>query len=117
MAIKKEKPMILEANIFTKSVIPTEVMDLFINFLKTSNVKTEQYFDVDELSGQRILTKEKVTTQQQDLKASLSFFERVYPQYFDPIAQEKLEQMKANNGDSSADEMKKIAREIFSDGD
>lgn len=109
------KKKLFSGDSFQSSQVPSEILDLFLGFLQTSNVTTEQYFDVDDMTGERILNREKVTTKQQDLKASLSFFERVYPQYFDPITQEKLEQLKLASSDSTADDIKKKAREIFED--
>jgi len=107
---------IIKLDRFDGSVIPAETLNLFIEFLKTSNVTSEKTYAINDITNEKILVKEKVTTKQQDLKATLSFFERVYPQYFDPIAKEKLEQLKASSVDNSLDGMKKTAREIFADG-
>ena len=111
------KKKLFAGDSFQSSQVPSEILDLFLGFLQTSNVTTEQYFDVDDTTGERILNREKITTKQQDLKASLSFFEHVYPQYFDPITQEKLEQLKLASSDSTADDIKKKAREIFEDAE
>lgn len=110
-----DKMEIINSTDFKGSAIPTEIINLFTDFLQTTNTTTEQTFAVNDLTNEKILMKEKVTTKQQDLKATLSFFERVFPQYFDPIAKEKLEQLRASSVDNGIDSIKATAREIFTD--
>lgn len=94
------------------SKIPKKVLHEFFEFLNRDVTTFKNYYSIDE-NGDKILTRVVEEKRPPDLKATISLFEKMYPQYFDKLNSEKLIKLqKASGGDS--DDFAKIARNMLS---
>ena len=98
---------------FKDSVIPEEVLNAFFAFLNQNNTTTKKYFEVDEETGEKVQVREVTETRQNDLKASLSLFEKMYPAYFDKLTQERIIKAQKESGNNDAEDLEKKIREGF----
>lgn len=98
---------------FKDSVIPNDVLDAFFAFLNKNNTTTKKYFEVDEDTGEKVQVREVTETRQNDLKASLSLFEKMYPAYFDKLTQERILKAQKEAGSNEADDLEKKIRDGF----
>lgn len=93
--------------------IPENVMNEFLTFLTKANTRTTRKYLIDADTGNRVLVQEIEVTQQNDLKATLALYERIYPQYFDPLTRERLLKIKQENDSSNGDNIGDKIRDAF----
>lgn len=96
-----------------KSAIPKEILDMFFNFINEQSKTTKKYYDVDPNSGDKMQTREVTEERPTDLKAALSLFEKMYPQYFDQLTIERIKKLNKDSGEESHDKLEDMAREMF----
>lgn len=72
-----------------KMFIDTKTYNRFKKFLNDPVISKHTTYRIDE-DGKRIPVKEVIDEQPRDLKATIALFEKMYPQYFDPITAKKL---------------------------
>ena len=102
-----------EKNEFSKSVVPEEVLNQFFDFLNKNNTTTKKYYDVNDATGERIQVREVEEVRQNDLKATLSLFQTLYPQHFDKLTQERILKAQKESGNNEADDFAETARKVF----
>ena len=88
--------------------VPTKVYHEFLKFLNQDQVDEKFFYSVDE-DGKEHLTRHVVEKSKRDLKATISLFEKLYPEWFDPITTKKL---KDTGGDEQS--IGDIIRDAFS---
>lgn len=98
---------------FKDSVIPDGVLNAFFEFLNQNNTTTKKYYEVDEDTQLKVQVREVTETRQNDLKASLSLFEKMYPAYFDKLTQERIIKVQKESGNNEAEDLEKKIREGF----
>lgn len=91
--------------------VPSEVIYTFFTFLEQSNTTTKKYYEVD--GDTRILTREVEEIRPNDLKSTLSLFEKLYPEYFDQLTIEKLEKLRKESGSDELDKFKSAAKKML----
>ena len=69
--------------------VPTKVYHEFKKFLDEEQIKETFYYTVDE-EGSEKLSRHVVEKSKRDLKATISLFEKLYPEWFDPLTVKKL---------------------------
>jgi len=99
---------------FDEAVIPEEVLNAFFTFLNGNNKTTKTYFDINDATGEKIPVREVEEVRPNDLKATLSLFEKMYPQYFDKLTQERILKAQKESGNNEADDFAETARKVFS---
>jgi hypothetical protein len=98
---------------FEGSVIPQEVLDKFFEFLNRNNTTTKKFYEVDEETLQKVQVREVTETRQNDLKATLSLFQTIYPEHFDKLTQERILKAQKDTGSSDAEELEKKIKDGF----
>lgn len=98
---------------FNGSAIPEDVLDAFFTFLNQNNTTTKKFYEVDEDSGDKIQVREVTETHQNDLKATLALFEKMYPDHFDKLTQERILKAQKDTGSSDAEELEKKIKDGF----
>lgn len=103
----------MENHEYKESVIPKNILDVFFEFLDQNNTTTKRYYDVDDVTKTKVQVKEVTETRQNDLKASLSLFEKMYPQYFDKLTQERILKAQQDTGKTELEDIKDALRKGF----
>lgn len=98
---------------FKGTAIPEDVLNAFFTFLNQNNTTTKKFYEVDEETLQKVQVREVTETRQNDLKASLSLFEKLYPDYFDKLTQERILKAQKDTGSSDAEELEKKIKDGF----
>lgn len=98
---------------FKDALIPDDVLSAFFTFLKQSNETTKTYFDINDATGEKIPVREVKEVRPNDLKATLSLFEKMYPQFFDKLTQERILKAQKDAGTNEADEFDAKVRQAF----
>lgn len=98
---------------YEDGAIPEEILTKFFDFLDKNNTTVKRYFDVNDATGEKLQVREVTETRQNDLKATLSLFQTIYPQYFDKLTQERILKAQKEAGTNEGDEFDKKVRDTF----
>lgn len=98
---------------FDEAVIPQDVLNAFFTFLQGANETIKTYYDINDETGEKIPVREVKEVRPNDLKATLSLFEKMYPQYFDKLTQERILKAQKEAGTNEGDEFDKKVRDTF----
>lgn len=95
------------------NAIPADIFEAFLGQLNGTNTTTKRYYDVEPATQQKVLTRVVEEERPNDMKAVVSLFQAVYPQYFDPLNNARLEKLQKDTGTQGLDEFKRAAREML----
>lgn len=104
----------MEKDLFKNSAIPDDVLQAFFTFLNQSNKTTKKFFEVDEETLQKVQVREVVEIRQNDLKATLSLFEKMYPTHFDKLTQERILKAQKETGSSDTEKLEEMLKKGLS---
>lgn len=93
--------------------IPKDILAEFLKFVNTDTTTTKRYFDIDPDSGIKVLKRVVEESRPRDLKSAINFYEKMYPQYFDPLTREKLLALQQATGTSDGDQFADEVRNMF----
>lgn len=96
-----------------EGLIPTEILKEFLNFVNTDSVTTKKYYSIDKETGIKELTKVVEESRPRDLKQAINFYEKMYPQYFDPLTREKLLALQQATGSSDTQALSSAVIKMF----
>lgn len=96
------------------SEVPDELLTTFWSMLHETTTTTEKKYEVDPVSGDRVLTQVRTVTKEYPIKDVISVFQLLFPEYFDQLQYQRAKKIKQLDTSSTDAELASKIKDALS---
>lgn len=96
------------------SQVPNDLLTAFYNVLHEKTMTVEKNYEVDPVSGDKILAKIKTVEREYAIKDVISMFQLLFPKYFDELQYQRAKKIKQLDTSSNDKELAQKIKDALS---